>query len=143
MSLSFSNRRCWSLLAVLTKQSPCHHTPSPVVARFLLAILTKQSPCHHTPSPVVARFLLAVLTKQSPCHYPPSRLCEVPSCCPHEAISVSLSFSNRRCEVPSCYPHEAISVSLSPSPSLRGSFLLPSRSNLQVPQRKKILSLSI
>ena len=79
---------------------------------------------------------------------PPARRCEVPSCYPHEAISVSLS---RLCEVTSCYPHEAISMSLLPSPSLRGPslesppeaisvslipslrghFLLSSRSNLR------------
>jgi len=79
-------------------------SPPPVVARFLLAILTKQSPCHFpdsSPLPVVARSLISSLRGHfllssrsnlrvtSP-NLPPSRRCEVTACYSHEAISVSL-----------------------------------------------------
>jgi|GEM_PF-4915067 len=91
-----------------------------VFARSLLAIPPKQSPCHYSPSPslrgpfllfhrsnlrvtyiVVARSLLAI---------PPPRLCEVP----HFKLPPKQS---------PCHYH--------PIPSLRGSFLLFSRSNLR------------
>jgi len=140
-----------SLLAVLTKQSPCHFPPSrrcevasccsceaisvplsPLTSLrgcFLLFLLSNLRATF--PHLVVARLLLAVLAKQSPCHYPPSRRCEVPSCCSCEAISVSLPPA-RPCDVSSCFTYEAISVSLSPLSSLRGLFLLFLRSNLRV-----------
>ena len=91
----------------------------PVVARSLLAILTKQSPCHY-PHPVIARSLWFVVAR-SLLAIPPPRRCEVSSCYPHEAISVPPSPS-RHCEVTSYYTHEAISVTLSLAPSLRGRF---------------------
>jgi len=77
--------------------------PQPVVARSLLAILTKQSPCHYSPSPSLrGHFLLSplpVVARSLILNSPrsnlrvtitPSRRCEVPSCYSHEAISVSL-----------------------------------------------------
>jgi len=67
-----------------------------VVAYCLrLKILNSRSNLGITIHPtVVARSLHAVLTKQSRCHYSSYRRCEVTSCCPHEAISVSLFTSH-------------------------------------------------
>ena len=88
---------------------------------------TTSRPLFYYEISVFAMSLLAIHCRSerseesSPCHYPPSR----------------------RCEVTSCYPHEAISVSLPLIPSLRGHFLLSSRSNLRVTTPHPVVARSL
>ena len=93
-------------------------SPLTVVARSLLAILTKQSPCHFPESPPLPSLRgSCLLSSRSNLRVTSPILPPSPSLRGH---------LYRRCEVTSCYPHEAISVSLpriSPPPVVARSLL--------------------